>query len=271
MKILVINCGSSSIKYQVFDMDGNGKHMVAKGLVEKIGVPGANICHAADGKDKVEMDLDIPDHAAAMAAIEDAITHPDYGVVKDVSEIQGVGHRVVHGGEAFTASTIIDGEVIKAIEDCYELAPLHNPPNVTGINACLKIFGDIPNVAVFDTAIHQSMPPKAFMYAVPLELYKKYGVRKYGFHGTSHGYVAKKAAALLGKPFDACRIITCHLGNGGSITAFDKGKVADTSMGMTPLEGIIMGTRSGDIDPAALLYLMKKLKMTPDETSDPAQ
>ncbi len=269
MKILVINCGSSSIKYQIFDIQDTDFRLLAKGLVEKIGLNDASITHVPLGKDPVTFQSELPDHAAAMALIEKTLTHPEYGVVKCVSEIQGVGHRVVHGGEAFTDSAMITQDVIKAITERYDLAPLHNPPNVTGIEACLKSLGtEIPNVAVFDTAIHQTMPPKAYMYAVPISLYKEHGVRKYGFHGTSHGYVAKKAAKLLDKPFDQCKIITCHIGNGGSITAFDNGKVVDTSMGMTPLEGIIMGTRSGDIDPAVLLYLMEKLQMNGKQIND---
>ena len=268
MKTLVINCGSSSIKYQMFDIQGDDFNLVAKGLVEKIGQDGSNITHSPVGKETVNFRKDIPDHAEAMKVIENALTHLEHGVVDNINEIQGVGHRVVHGGEAFTDSTLITEDVIKAIKERYDLAPLHNPPNVIGIEACLKSLGDIPNVAVFDTAIHQSMPPKAYMYAVPLELYKKHGVRKYGFHGTSHGYVAKKAAKQLGKPFEECNIITCHVGNGGSITAFKNGKVIDTSMGMTPLEGIIMGTRCGDMDPAVLLYIMDKLKLDTKEVNN---
>ncbi len=264
MKVLVINCGSSSIKYQMFDIDSSGFNQIAKGLVQKIGLKDSSIIHEAKGSEITEK-IDIPDHAVAMKAIENALLHEEYGVIRNLSEIEGVGHRVVHGGEAFTDSTLITAEVIKAIKDRFDLAPLHNPPNVIGIEACQATLGDIPNVAVFDTAIHQTMPPKAYLYAIPLMYYKQYGVRKYGFHGTSHGYVAKKAAERLGKPFDQCRIITCHIGNGGSITAFQNGKVIDTSMGMTPLEGIIMGTRSGDIDPAAILYLMDNLNMSTED------
>ncbi len=268
MKTLVINCGSSSIKYQMFDIEGDEFNLVAKGLVEKIGLEGSNITHSPVGKETVNFRKDIPDHSEAMKVIENALTHLEHGVVDNINEVQGVGHRVVHGGEAFTDSSLITEDVIKAIKDRYDLAPLHNPPNVIGIEACLKSLGDIPNVAVFDTAVHQTMPPKAYMYAVPLELYKKYGVRKYGFHGTSHGYVAKKAAKQLGKPFNECKIITCHVGNGGSITAFLNGKVIDTSMGMTPLEGIIMGTRCGDMDPAVLLYIMDKLNLDTKQVND---
>ncbi len=269
MKILVINCGSSSIKYQMFDILDTEFHLLAKGLVEKIGQKDSSLTHTPLGKDNVVIEENLPDHSAAMALVEKTLTNPEYGVIKDVSEIDGVGHRVVHGGEAFTDSALITEDVIKAIKERYDLAPLHNPPNVTGIEACIKSLGtDIPNVAVFDTAIHQTMPPKAYMYAIPVEIYKEHGVRKYGFHGTSHGYVAHKAAKLLDKPFEECKIITCHVGNGGSITAFDNGKVVDTSMGMTPLEGIIMGTRSGDIDPAVILYLMEKLEMNPQQIND---
>ena len=269
MKILVINCGSSSIKYQIFDIQDTEFHLLAKGLVEKIGLSDSSLTHSPMGKDKVIIEESLPDHSAAMKLVEKTLTHPEYGVVKEITEIQGVGHRVVHGGEAFSDSVLITEDVIKAIKERYDLAPLHNPPNVTGIEACIKSLGtEIPNVAVFDTAVHQTMPPKAYLYAVPIELYKEHAVRKYGFHGTSHGYVAQKAAKLLDKPFDQCKIITCHVGNGGSITAFDNGKVVDTSMGMTPLEGIIMGTRSGDMDPAVILYLMDKLKMDIKDVND---
>ena len=268
MKILVINCGSSSIKYQMFDIQDDKFNLIAKGIVEKIGLEGSNITHSPVGKETVNFRKDIPDHAEAMKVIENALAHLEHGVVDNINEIQGVGHRVVHGGEAFTDSSLITEEVIKAIKDRYDLAPLHNPPNVIGIEACLKSLGEIPNVAVFDTAIHQTMPPKAYMYAVPLELYKKHGVRKYGFHGTSHGYVARKTAKTLGKPFEECKIITCHVGNGGSITAFKNGKVIDTSMGMTPLEGIIMGTRCGDMDPAVILYIMEKLNLNTKEVNN---
>ncbi|MBI9018144.1 MAG: acetate kinase [Phycisphaerae bacterium] len=264
MKILVINCGSSSIKYQLFEIKNNDFVLLAKGLVDRIGESGSGINHKPANADSIAIKYDLADHKAAMELIVSTLTHPEHGVISDLSEINGVGHRVVHGGEEFSSSVLITEDVIKGIVDRYDLAPLHNPPNVTGIQAC-KALGDIPNVAVFDTAIHQTIPPKAYMYAIPLEFYKKYGIRKYGFHGTSHGYVSKKAAELLGKPFEELKIITCHVGNGGSIAAFADGKCQDTSMGMTPLEGIVMGTRCGDLDPAVVLYMMRALKMTADE------
>ncbi|OHB58473.1 MAG: acetate kinase [Planctomycetes bacterium GWF2_50_10] len=267
MLILVINCGSSSIKYQLFEINSQYT-ILAKGLVERIGLPGSNIAHKPNGKDEVVINKDLPDHRAALAAIEEALVSPVHGVIKDVNEIAGVGHRVVHGGEKFTRSILINEHVLDAIRENAKLAPLHNPPNITGIEVSQALMPGVPNVAVFDTAIHQTMPKKAYLYGLPIDLYHKHGIRKYGFHGTSHGYVAKQAAKLLNKPFETLKIITCHLGNGGSITAFDHGKSVDTSMGLTPLEGIVMGTRSGDIDPAIVLYLQEELGVSLSQTND---
>jgi len=267
MLILVINCGSSSIKYQLFQINGEYT-ILAKGIVERIGLPGSNIAHKANGKDEVVISKDLPDHRAALAAIEEALVSPAHGVIKDVKEIAGVGHRVVHGGEKFTRSILINEHVLDAIRENAKLAPLHNPPNITGIEVSQALMPGIPNVAVFDTAIHQTMPKKAYLYGLPIDLYHKHGIRKYGFHGTSHGYVARQAAKLLNKPFETLKIITCHLGNGGSITAFSHGKSIDTSMGLTPLEGIVMGTRCGDIDPAIVLYLQEELGVSLSQTND---
>ena len=267
MKILVINCGSSSIKYQLISIDGK-YDLLAKGLIQRIGESGASISHTASGKDKVVLSMAIPDHEAAMMAMTEALTNAEYGVISSTDEIDGVGHRVVHGGEKFKASTLINDDVLKAIEENSTLAPLHNPPNITGIEVCRKLMPDTPNVAVFDTAIHQTMPKYAYLYALPMELYEKHGVRKYGFHGTSHGYVAKKAAKIMDKPFDELKIVTCHLGNGGSLAAFDCGKVVETSMGLTPLEGVVMGSRCGDLDPAIVLYMMETLNLSLQETND---
>lgn len=267
MKILVINCGSSSIKYQLFEINQTYE-LLAKGVAERIGIKDSFLKHQTIGKDEVVFNDDLSDHKAAMMAIDRALTDSKSGAIKELSEIDGVGHRVVHGGEKFKKSTLIDHNVLKAIEENCALAPLHNPPNITGITVCQSLLGDTPNIAVFDTAIHQTMPKKAYLYGLPIDLYKKYGIRRYGFHGTSHGFVAKEAAKLASRPFENMRIITCHIGNGGSITAFENGKVVDTSMGLTPLEGIVMGTRCGDVDPAIVLYLMEVLKLSPKETND---
>jgi acetate kinase len=267
MIILVVNCGSSSLQYQLFDIDGEYK-LLAKGLAERIGIAGSNITHKPTGGSDVILEKALPDHRAALLEIEKALVDPKYGVINDISQISGVGHRVVHGGEKFTRSILINENVLNAIRENAKLAPLHNPPNITGIEVCQQVMPDVPNVAVFDTAIHQTMPKKAYLYGLPIELYEKHGIRKYGFHGTSHGYVAHQAAKLMGKPFEQTKIITCHLGNGGSITAFDQGKSVDTSMGLTPLEGIIMGTRCGDLDPAVVLYLQETLGVSLQETND---
>ncbi len=256
MKVLVINAGSSSLKYQVFDMDN--VMVLAKGLCERIGIDGSNLQHknlVKNISEKIEKPM--KDHSDAIKMVIDALTDKEYGVIKDMSEIGAVGHRVVHGGEYFADSYIIDGKVKEALERCVPLAPLHNPPNITGIEACEKLMPNVPQVAVFDTAFHQTMPPKAYMYAIPYELYEKYKIRKYGFHGTSHKYVANEAAKMLGKPIEELKIITCHLGNGSSITAVKNGKCVDTSMGFTPLDGVVMGTRAGSLDPAVVTFLMK--------------
>ncbi len=266
MNILVINCGSSSIKYQLFRIDGEYK-LLAKGLAERIALSGSMLKHLR-GDNKISIEKNMPDHKAAMRAIEEILVDSRHGVLKNINEIDGIGHRVVHGGERFTGSTLISNEVLKAIEENCKLAPLHNPPNIVGIQTCRELLPKTPNVAVFDTAVHQTMPKKAYLYALPMELYKKHGIRKYGFHGTSHGYVAREAAQLMNRPFEQTKIITVHIGNGGSITAFSNGKSVDTSMGLTPLEGIVMGTRSGDIDPAVVLYLQEMLGMTVAQTND---
>ena len=263
MKILVINCGSSSLKYQLFDMDTN--EVLAKGLCERIGIEGSNLQHTAAGKDKVTFTQPMPTHNEAIQLVMDTLVSPEYGVIKSVDEIGGVGHRVVHGGDKFASSVIVDESVKNAIKSIFDLAPLHNPPNLMGIEACEKIMPGTPNVVVFDTAFHQTMPDKAYMYALPYEYYEKYGVRRYGFHGTSHKYVTQRAIAMLGGKAEGTKIITCHLGNGSSIAAVKDGKVIDTTMGLTPLAGFEMGTRCGDIDPAIVPFLMKKEGLTPDE------
>ncbi|AVX20939.1 MULTISPECIES: acetate/propionate family kinase [Carboxydocella] len=256
MNVLVINCGSSSLKYQLFDMAK--ETVLAKGLVERIGLEGSCLTHRV-GEDKTVIEQNIPDHQAAISLVLEQ--------VRGLGEIKAVGHRVVHGGEKFSASTVIDAEVLKAIEECVELAPLHNPPNIIGIKACQALLPGVPQVAVFDTAFHQTMPPKAYIYSLPYEYYEKYRIRRYGFHGTSHRYVAQRAAQLLGKPLDQLKLITCHLGNGASITAIDGGKSVATSMGFTPLEGLTMGTRSGDIDPAIVSYIMEKENLTAEQVT----
>lgn len=264
--VLVVNCGSSSIKYQVIDMDS--KQEMASGLVDRVGIPGTVLTHKPEGKDKAVIEKDLPDHTAGMQLVLETLVHPEYGVVKDLAEIKAVGHRVVHGGENFAESVLITDDVKKVIRDCFDIAPLHNPPNLMGIEACQTLMPNVPHVAVFDTAFHQTMPPENFMYALPYELYEKYKVRRYGFHGTSHYYVTHRAAALLGKPVEQTKIITLHLGNGASVAAVDGGKVIDTSMGFTPLEGLVMGTRSGDIDPAIVFFIMEKLNMGPAEINN---
>ena len=261
MKILVINAGSSSIKYQLIDMEN--EHVLAKGLCDRIGIEGGNFKHQAAGKDTYKVDVQMANHGEAIKLVTDTLVDKDLGVISSMSEIKAVGHRVLHGGEKFSGSVIINDDVIKAIEDCCELGPLHNPHNLTGIRSCEEIMGDVPQVAVFDTGFHQTMPDYAYMYALPYEYYEKYQIRRYGFHGTSHRYVSQRAAALLGR--DDAKIVTCHLGNGSSIAAVDGGKCFDTTMGLTPCEGIMMGTRCGSIDPAIIPLLMEKEKMTPKE------
>ncbi len=259
MKILVINCGSSSLKYQVIDMTGNS--LLAKGLVERIGIDGSVITHEKIGMDKFKNEVPMKDHSEAIGHVITALTDKNHGVVKEMSEIGAVGHRVAHAGEKYDHSVLIDDKVMKNLEDCIELAPLHNPANLTGIRACRKLMPETPMVAVFDTAFHQTMPPESYIYAIPYEYYQKYGIRRYGFHGTSHKYVAERCADILNVDMKDLKIITCHLGNGASVSAIKRGVCIDTSMGFTPLEGLVMGTRSGDIDPAIVSYIKKKLNL----------
>jgi len=265
MNVLVINAGSSSLKYQLMDPDTG--IVLAKGLCERIGIDGKfTYKPQVEGKETLKaVDVAMPTHSEAIQAVLNALVDPENGVIGSMKEIDAVGHRVVHGGEAFNKSVRITGEVMKAIEDCIPLAPLHNPANITGIRACEKVMPGVPMVAVFDTAFHQTMPAKAFTYALPYEYYKNDKVRRYGFHGTSHKYVTSRAAAMLGKPAEELKIITCHLGNGSSVTAVDGGKSVDTSMGFTPLAGLPMGTRSGDLDAGILQYLMNKYQLNIDE------
>ena len=263
MKVLVINAGSSSLKYQLIDMDN--ENVLAKGLCERIGIEGSKLNHTPNGGDKVVISQDMPDHGVAIKLVLAALTDKNHGVIADMSEISAVGHRVVHGGEVFSGSVLITDEVKKAVTDCNDLAPLHNPANLTGIAAVEAAMPGVPNVGVFDTAFHQTMPAKAYMYGIPYEYYEKYKIRKYGFHGTSHNYVAHRVAEICGKPIEELKIITCHLGNGSSIAAVDGGKVVDTSMGFTPLDGLVMGTRSGSIDPAVIPFLVEHEGMTAKE------
>ena len=255
MNVLVINCGSSSLKFQLINSDS--EQVLAKGLCERIGIDGS-LTYQPAGGEKVKSDKAMPTHTEAIQFVIDTLTDDKTGVVKDLKEIGAVGHRVVHGGEKFAKSVVITDEVMKAIEECNDLAPLHNPANLIGINACQELMPGTPMVAVFDTAFHQTMPAKAYMYGLPYEYYDKYKVRRYGFHGTSHSFVSKRAAELVGKSYDAVKTIVCHLGNGASICAVENGESVDTSMGLTPLEGLVMGTRSGDIDPAILEFIAKK-------------
>ena len=255
MNVLVINCGSSSLKYQLIESET--ENVLASGLCERITIDGS-FTYKRPGKDKIKFDAPMPDHTAAIKVVLNQLTDEENGVIKSMDEIGAVGHRIVHGGEKFASSVVLTDEVIKAIEECCELAPLHNPANLVGINACKELMPNVPMVGVFDTAFHQTMPEKAYLYGLPYEYYEKYGVRRYGFHGTSHSYVSKRAAEFLGKDVNDMKIIVCHLGNGSSVCAIDHGKSVDTSMGFTPLEGLIMGTRSGDIDPAILEYVAQK-------------
>lgn len=255
-KILVINCGSSSLKFQL--IDAVSEEMIAKGLCERIGIEGSQMTYSPTGGEKVNVVTPMKDHTKAISLVIDALTDEKTGVVKSLEEIGAVGHRIVHGGESFASSTLITDEVIKAIEACNDLAPLHNPANLIGINACKELMPKTPMVAVFDTAFHQTMPEEAYLYGLPYRYYEKYKVRRYGFHGTSHSYVSKRAAELLEKDYAELKTIVCHLGNGASVSAVKGGKCVDTSMGLTPLEGLIMGTRSGDIDPAIVEYLCGK-------------
>ena len=266
MKVLVINCGSSSLKYQVLDM--TNEVLMAKGLVERIGMDGATITHEKIGQDKYKLTTPMQSHKEAIALVLQAITDPDHGVVKEMSEIGAVGHRVVHAGEKYASSVLITPDVIKALEECTELAPLHNPPNLLGIAACQELMPNTPMVGVFDTAFHQTMPPESYIYAIPYEYYEKYGIRRYGFHGTSHKYVAERAADILNVNLDDLKLITCHLGNGASVSAIKRGKCIDTSMGFTPLEGLVMGTRCGDIDPAIVTYMREKGNLKQGEANN---
>ncbi|HPT69686.1 MAG TPA: acetate kinase [Syntrophomonas sp.] len=266
MKVLVVNAGSSSIKYQVFNMEDES--VLAKGLVDRVGIPGTTLEHKPTGKDEVIIKKDLPDHTAGMKLVLEVLINSEYGVISDMAEIGAVGHRVVHGGEGFADSVVIDDAVKKVIKDCFEIAPLHNPPNLMGIEACQELMPNVPHVAVFDTAFHQTMQAENYLYALPYDVYEKYKVRRYGFHGTSHFYVSHRAAEMLGKSYEECKIITLHLGNGGSMAAIKDGKVVDTSMGFTPLEGLVMGTRSGDIDPAIVWFLMDKLGMDTAEANN---
>jgi acetate kinase len=264
MKVLVINCGSSSLKYQLIDSDT--EELIAKGLCERIKVDG-RLTHTTTGKEKYTIDVPMPDHNAAVKYVLDALLDPETGAVSSLEEIGAVGHRVVHGGEKFAQSVVIDDEIIAAIENCNELAPLHNPANLIGIRACQKLMPDVPMVAVFDTAFHQTMPSKAYMYGLPYSFYSDYKIRKYGFHGTSHSFVSKRTAELIGKDIKDSKIIVCHLGNGSSITAVKNGESVDTTMGFTPLAGLPMGTRSGDIDPAIIEYVANKKNLTIEEVN----
>ena len=263
MKVLVINCGSSSLKFQLIDSES--EQCLAKGLCERIGIEGSMITYAPEGGEKENTVTPMPDHTEAIRLVLEALTNPGTGVVKSLDEIGAVGHRVVHGGEKFAESVVINDEVMAAIEECNDLAPLHNPANLIGINACKKLMPNTPMVGVFDTAFHQTMPEEAYMYGLPFEYYQKYKIRRYGFHGTSHSYVSKRAAEVLGKEYGDMKIIVCHLGNGASVSAVKNGKCVDTSMGLTPLEGLIMGTRSGDIDPAIIEFLAHKENKGIDE------
>ena len=263
MKILVLNCGSSSLKYQLIDMET--ENVLAKGLCERIGIEGSRLKHQPAGKEAVIFDDYQENHSVSVKMVLDALTNPEYGVVKSMKEINAVGHRVVHGGEKFADSVLITPAVMEALEECASLAPLHNPPNIQGIEACEAIMPSVPQVAVFDTAFHQTMPKEAYMYALPYSYYEDYGIRRYGFHGTSHKYVAQRCAELMGKHMTDLRIITCHLGNGSSVAAIKGGRSIDTTMGFTPLSGLIMGTRTGDIDPAIVPFLMNKTGMNYEE------
>lgn len=266
MKILVVNCGSSSLKYQLIDM--TDESVLAKGLVERIGINGSRIKHETQNGEKIVVEQDIPTHKDALELVIKLILDEKTGAISSLEEIGAVGHRVVHGGEYFSDSVIVDENVLDGIEKCISIAPLHNPPNLMGIRACQELFPGKPLVAVFDTAFHQTMTPDAYIYAIPYELYENHKIRRYGAHGTSHKYVANRTAELLGKDIKDLKLITCHLGNGASVAAIENGKCIDTSMGFTPLEGLVMGTRSGDIDPAIIPFIMEKEKMSYADVSD---
>jgi len=266
MKILVLNCGSSSLKYQLIDSET--ENVLAKGVCERIGIAGSMITHQPANGEKKKEEVNMPDHTEAVKVVIAKLTDAEVGVITSLSEISAVGHRLVHGGENFIGSVVIDEEVIKAIEECNDLAPLHNPANLIGVRSCQEIMPGVPMVAVFDTAFHQTMPKKAYMYGIPYEYYQKYKIRRYGFHGTSHDFVSKRAAEILGKDRKDLRIIVCHLGNGASVSAVKYGKSVDTSMGLTPLEGLIMGTRSGDLDPAIVSFIAEKENLTAAQVVD---
>ena len=266
MNVLVINCGSSSLKYQLINMDDES--VLAKGLVERIGIDGSLLKHERTGLDKLVIEEDLKNHKDAVNLMLRALLDEKYGAVKSLDEIDAIGHRVVHGGEKFACSVVINDEVIDTMKENIGLAPLHNPPNITGIEACKELMPDVPMVAVFDTAFHQTMPPVSFIYPLPYELYEELKIRRYGFHGTSHQYVSERVADLTGKSLEGTKIVTCHLGNGASLTAIKDGKSFDTSMGMTPLEGLVMGTRCGDIDPAIVTFLINKKNMTGEEVDN---
>lgn len=260
MNILVINAGSSSLKYQLIDIEN--EILIAKGIVERIGIEGSNLQHTPSGKEKTRVDTPIKTHTEAIGAVLKALVSKYHGVIKDMSEIEAVGHRVVHGGEKFSASVLITDEVKQAIKDNASLAPLHNPANLMGIDACSEMMPNVPQVAVFDTAFHQTMPPRAYLYGIPYKYYQEDKIRRYGFHGTSHRFVSQAVAEAMDKDVTELKIVSCHLGNGGSIAAIDQGKSVDTSMGLTPLEGLLMGTRCGDLDPSIIEFLMKQHDMT---------
>lgn len=266
MKVLVINCGSSSLKYQL--IDSKTEEVLAKGLCERIGIDGSMITHQPAGGEKKTEEIPMPDHTEAVKLVIERLTDEKVGVIASLDEIGAVGHRIVHGGESFAGSVVIDENVLNAIKECSDLAPLHNPANLIGIDSCRKIMPNVPMVAVFDTAFHQTMPKKAYLYGLPYEYYEKYKVRRYGFHGTSHDFVSKRAAEILGKDRKDLRIIVCHMGNGASVSAVKYGESVDTSMGLTPLEGLIMGTRSGDLDPAIIGFLAEKENLTASEVID---
>ncbi|MBO5798285.1 MAG: acetate kinase [Clostridia bacterium] len=263
MKILVINAGSSSLKYQLIDM--TDESLVVKGMCDRIGIEGGNFKYQVPGRDAYKVDVHMNNHEEAIKLVIAKLTDPEIGVIRSMDEIGAVGHRVLHGGEEFSGSVLVNEDVKEAVRRCFELGPLHNPANLTGIEACEEIMQDVPQVAVFDTGFHQTMPDYAYLYPLPYEYYEKYKIRRYGFHGTSHRYVSMRAAEVLGRPAKDLKIVTCHLGNGSSVCAVDGGKCFDTSMGTTPLEGLMMGTRCGSIDPAIVPLIMKKEGLTPDE------
>ena len=266
MNILVINCGSSSLKYQLINSES--EEVLAKGLCERIGIEGSAIVHQPKDGEKIKSEVDMPNHTAAVKYVIEKLTDPQVGVIKSLDEIDAVGHRIVHGGEKFATSVVLNDEVLEAIEQCNDLAPLHNPANLIGINSCREIMPNVPMVGVFDTAFHQTMPKKAYLYGLPLSYYEDYKVRRYGFHGTSHDFVSKRAAQILGKDIRELKIIVCHLGNGASVSAVKYGESVDTSMGLTPLEGLIMGTRSGDLDPAIFTFIAEKEGISAEQVID---